>query len=156
MIAFFINLAMLVQTLWQGLRKDAEIRALAVLLGVLLAGGTVFSSQVEDWSILDALYFCVMTITTVGYGDLTPTSALSKGFTIGFVILGIGVFASFVAKLVAPGWIFTRKPWRSGSVETPGMGFDVDCRNPASRRHFHPSAILVCLARCAPMVMAME
>ena len=101
MFALLLNLVMLVQTLWQGLRKDAEFRALAVLLGVLLAGGTAFYSQVEHWSALDALYFCVMTIATVGYGDLTPTTALSKGFTIGFVILGIGVFASFVAKLVA-------------------------------------------------------
>lgn len=101
MIALLLNLVMLVQTLWEGLRKDAESRALAVLLGVLLAGGTEFYSQVEDWSVLDALYFCVMAIATVGYGDLAPTSSLSKGFTIGFAILGIGVFASFVAELVA-------------------------------------------------------
>jgi len=83
------------------LRHDAEFRALAVLLLFTLFLGTVFYWQVEEWSFLDSLYFCVMTVATIGYGDFAPTTDVSKVFTIGFAILGIGLFASFVAKLVA-------------------------------------------------------
>ncbi len=36
----------------------------------------------EDWTIIEALYFCVVTLTTVGYGDLHPTTAGTQIFTI--------------------------------------------------------------------------
>jgi len=101
MISFLLNLLLLGQTLWHGLRRDPEFRALGFLLVLVLAGGTVFYWQVERWTAIDSLYFCVMTIATIGYGDFTPTGNASKVFTIGYAILGIGLFASFVAKLVA-------------------------------------------------------
>lgn len=101
MIALFINLMLLVRTLWRGMHEDPEFRALVVVMGFVLGGGTLFYWQVEGWSIVDSLYFCVITMATISYGDLAPTSTLSKLFTIGFVILGIGLFATFVGKIVA-------------------------------------------------------
>ena len=71
-----------------------------VLLLLLLVGGAFFYWEVEGWSMLDALYFCIMTMSTVGYGDLVPTSPLSKIFTIVFTILSIGIFAAVVSKVV--------------------------------------------------------
>lgn len=62
---------------------------------------TICCCWVERWPLLDSLYFCVMTISTIGYGDLAPTTAVSKIFTMAYAILGIGLFASFVGKLVA-------------------------------------------------------
>ena len=100
MISFFVHVLLLLKTLVYGLRNDAELRAMAVLLVALMAGGTIFYRQMEHWSILDSLYFCVMTISTIGYGDFAPTTEMSKVFTIGYAILGIGLFASFVGKLV--------------------------------------------------------
>ena len=38
---------------------------------MLLAGVLVYH-WLEGWSYLDALYFCVVSLATVGYGDLTP------------------------------------------------------------------------------------
>ena len=100
---FFLEVALLVGSVWHGVRQDTQFRALAILLLSLLVSGTIFYHLIEQWSVLDSLYFCVMTISTVGYGDLTPTGPLSKAFTICFAILGIGLFASFVAKLVVLG-----------------------------------------------------
>lgn len=101
MISFFINVLLLVRTLWHGLRRDPEFRALGLLLVLTLTVAAAFYWEVEQWSLLDSFYFCVMTISTIGYGDFAPTTAGSKIFTMGFAILGIGLFASFVAKLVA-------------------------------------------------------
>lgn len=56
--------------------------------------GVLVYTQEEGWSFLDALYFCVVTLTTVGYGDLLPSSDGSKLFTCGFVIIGIGMIGS--------------------------------------------------------------
>lgn len=101
MLAFFLDLLMVGTTVVRALRSDPEFRAIASLLVFLLAAGTVFYWQTQNWSLVDSFYFCVMTIATVGYGDLTPDKDVTKIFTIAFTVLGIGLFASFVGKLVA-------------------------------------------------------
>ena len=96
-----IELWLLVRAAARSLREDQQFRALGLALGIALALGTLFYWRAEEWSVLDSLYFCVMTIATIGYGDLTPTHGLSNGFTIIYAVMGIGIFASFVGKLVA-------------------------------------------------------
>ena len=74
-------------------------RALLLLLGFLLITGPLFYVSVEKWSYVDALYFCVMTMSTIGYGDLTPTTDLSKIFTILYAFISIGTFVAVGSKL---------------------------------------------------------
>ena len=101
MISFLIHMLLLVRKLMHGLRNDPEFRAMAVLLVILLAGGTMFYWQVEHWSILDSLYFCVMTIATIGSAISFLPGNYPKCSPLAYAILGIGLFASFVGKLVA-------------------------------------------------------
>jgi len=101
MISFFINLIRLLNALWHGIKADAEFRILLYVLLTLLAGSTFFYSQIEGWNVIDSLYFSVMTMSTIGYGDLTPTTALSKMFTILFALLSIGIFVAVVSKIVS-------------------------------------------------------
>ena len=42
------------------------------------------------------MYFSVVTIATVGYGDLAPQTAIGKIFTICYIFAGIGIFVSAV------------------------------------------------------------
>jgi len=79
--------------------KDPEFRALFAVLAGLLLSGTLFYTTVEGWAVIDSLYFSVMTLATVGYGDLAPSTDLSKIFTVMYVIVGAGVFLGFIAKL---------------------------------------------------------
>jgi len=62
---------------------------MAVLLAILL--GTVVFHLLEGWSILDSLYVTVQTVTTVGFGDLTPRTAIGRLFATFFMMLGVGV-----------------------------------------------------------------
>ncbi|SFT50374.1 potassium channel family protein [Sedimentitalea nanhaiensis] len=62
------------------------------LVGIVLSG-TVFFHLAEGWSWLDSYFFTVVTISTVGYGSLVPTSALGKLATTGFIFVGLGIFA---------------------------------------------------------------
>jgi voltage-gated potassium channel len=98
MVSFFITLLRFIRAFARGL-KDPEFRALFIVVLFLLLSGTLFYSSIEGWSIIDSLYFSVITLTTIGYGDLHPTSALSRIFTIVYVLMGIGVLLAFINKL---------------------------------------------------------
>jgi len=93
--------------------RDPQFRALLLLYGALLALGTAFYVRAEGWSVLDALYFCVVTLATVGYGDFAPRTTLGKAFTIVYILVGAGVFVVLAAEL-AVGAIRLRDV-RSGS-----------------------------------------
>ncbi len=70
--------------------------ATAVVLGI----GVTFYYIVEKLSFVDALYFSVITLTTVGYGDISPETTIGKLFTIGYVIAGIAILAAFINLLL--------------------------------------------------------
>ncbi len=61
--------------------------------------GTVFYHYVEDLRWIDSLYFSVITITTVGYGDFTPQTDLGKLFTVFYIINGLGIIYGFINAL---------------------------------------------------------
>lgn len=69
--------------------RDRDSRPVLLYgLSTLLLGTLVYH-WLQGWSYLDALYFCVVSLTTIGYGDLTPASPAARAFTIFYVINGI-------------------------------------------------------------------
>ncbi len=111
MTSFFVTLMRFLVKFRRGLR-DPEFRVLFISLVGLLLSGTIFYSSVEGWGLIDSLYFCVMTLSTIGYGDLHPTMPLSKIFTIVYVIVGVGLFVAFITKLAAQ----RRSPGKKGKA----------------------------------------
>ncbi len=71
-------------------------------IALLLFSGTWFYVQVEDWRILDALYFSFITLTTIGYGDLTPQTDSGKIFTMFYAAAGIGLFLKIIHMIAQP------------------------------------------------------
>ena len=45
----------------------------------------------DPWSFVDSLYYCVVTVSTVGYGDLTPSTALGKWIATFYMLVGIAL-----------------------------------------------------------------
>ena len=72
---------------------SAKVLTLVLSLLMVIIGGTVFFKLVEGWSWLDAYFFTVVTLSTVGYGSLVPATAAGKIGTTVFIFLGLGVFA---------------------------------------------------------------
>jgi voltage-gated potassium channel len=62
---------------------------MSVLAAILL--GTVVFHLVEGWSILDSLYVTAQTVTTVGFGDLTPRTVFGRIFATLFMVVGVGI-----------------------------------------------------------------
>lgn len=81
--------------------KDPEFRGLLFLVIIILIFGTIFYRNIEHWSWLNSLYFSVTTLSTVGYGDLTPTTNFGKIFTIIYIFTGIGIILSFVSAVAS-------------------------------------------------------
>lgn len=52
--------------------RDPHARALMLLSAFPIIIATTFYHRVEGWRVIDALYFPVVTLATVGYGDFTP------------------------------------------------------------------------------------
>jgi voltage-gated potassium channel len=87
-----------IRAAWK-LRRDSQFVALAKLTGGAIASGTLFYWLVEDLRPVDALYFSVTTLTTVGFGDLTPTTDAGKLFTAAYVLVGAGILLAFVTMI---------------------------------------------------------
>lgn len=98
------SLALGLVRLFLGLRRglrDPEFRALGFLLALAVVLGTVFYRVAEGWAWIDALYFSVMALTTVGDANLAPVTAVAKIFTIGFSLSGIGLMLAFISRLAS-------------------------------------------------------
>lgn len=98
MPAFFLLIIRIVR----GLRSawgTRDFRAILIIATLILASGTFFYTTVEGWRMLDALYFSVMTLTTIGYGDIPPVTDFGKVFTILYAIAGIGIFVALMAEI---------------------------------------------------------
>jgi voltage-gated potassium channel len=68
----------------------------ALFVGITLFG-TVGFMLIEHLSFVDALYFTLVTIATVGYGDIHPTTQAAKGFAIILIVCGVGTFGAILA-----------------------------------------------------------
>jgi voltage-gated potassium channel len=74
-------------------------RYLLGAVGVILSLGTIFYHLTEKWSWLDSYYFSVVTLATVGYGDLVPHTSAGKLFTTFYILAGVGIITSFFTAL---------------------------------------------------------
>jgi hypothetical protein len=69
---------------------------LSGLLGVMVALGIVIG-LLEDWSILDSIYFAFVSGLTIGYGDFAPTLPLARILAIGIGLTGVLLVGLIVA-----------------------------------------------------------
>lgn len=97
MLAFFLNALRLLRAIARSW-GDPHFKGGLVLCVLMLVSGTVFYSSVEGWHWIDALYFCAATLSTVGYGDLTPHTQIGKLFTVIYIFVGVGVFVALFAQ----------------------------------------------------------
>ena len=72
--------------------KHRLIVALVLCPGIILIGAMGYM-LIEDYTILDGIYMSVITITTVGYGEVKPLSEIGRGFTIFLILIGFGILA---------------------------------------------------------------
>lgn len=59
----------------------------------------LFYHFIEDWPIVDCVYYAMVIVTAIGYGDVTPKTTAGKAFTIFFAFYGIATIGIALGKL---------------------------------------------------------
>ncbi len=84
-------------------------RGLTVILGLLIVvtlGGTLGYISIEGWGLLDAFYMTVISLTSVGFGEVHPLSPAGKLFTVLVILGGVAILAvaiSYGSRIVLEG-----------------------------------------------------
>jgi voltage-gated potassium channel Kch len=78
--------------------RKPESRGLLWVAFLTIGLGMWFYHQYEptitNW--VDAYYFTVITLATIGYGDFSPTTPLTKIFTTFYVFVGLGIITGLI------------------------------------------------------------
>ena len=98
----FIETVLVIQN--PGLRKAWEILFKVGVVTLYYVFGCLFYCNVEKWTMIDSIYFVTVSVSTIGYGDLTCSTDSCRAFTvfyIGFgIVLIVGLITSFVLQLL--------------------------------------------------------
>lgn len=78
---------------------SASLLLMYAVFGALYLGRE-FSQPIDD--LVTALYYAIITMSTVGYGDIAPLTARARLFTVSITVLGITVFATSISAVVVP------------------------------------------------------
>jgi len=90
-------------------RPAIVLHAFLFLLAYLALGVAFYAAAPANFTssagpthpVADALYFCIVTLCTIGYGDITPATPAAKLFSISFVLVGFGFVDILLSGMVS-------------------------------------------------------
>ncbi len=98
--------------------RDRDSRPVFFWFAATLLFGMFMYQWLEGWTYLDSLYFSLITMATIGYGDLVPTTPASRIFTMFFAVNGIAIlFALFDRIRVVRATRYSEAKLRRGNQE---------------------------------------
>jgi voltage-gated potassium channel len=81
----------IIRTLFLDLLLDRHARPIFIYVAFFIFITSALYHWLEGWSWLDSIYFVVITFTTIGYGDLSPTLPITKVITIFVGLNGVAI-----------------------------------------------------------------
>jgi len=106
------------------MRITSQVLAYAIIAALVLIIGTAVTyylgSTGNNFSVkidtpLNALYYVVVTLSTVGYGDIVPVTPIARAFAIVLILVGLSVFLSAVT-IISSGFVNSRLESLSGRI----------------------------------------
>ncbi len=81
--------------------RRRQFRAAAILILIVMPIGIAGYMEIEGYSFLDAVWLTIITLTTIGYGDINANTNIGKLFTIGLVLVGLSALTFFLSSSFA-------------------------------------------------------
>jgi len=78
-----------------------QFRAAAILILIIVPIGIAGYMTFEGKTLFEAIYLTIITLTTIGYGDVVPATEIGRAFTLGLVFAGLGALAFFLSSSFA-------------------------------------------------------
>jgi len=78
-----------------------QFRAAAILLIIIMPLGVIGYMLIENLSLIDAAWLTIITLTTIGYGDISASTDIGKIFTILLVLVGLSAITFFLSSSFA-------------------------------------------------------
>ncbi|MCL4372336.1 NAD-binding protein [Candidatus Marsarchaeota archaeon] len=105
------------------MKIEAQVLVYGLIILAVLFSGTIITYElgsrgdfnVPIHSLLTALYFTVVTLGTVGYGDIVPVAPIARAFVIILILVGLSVFLSAVT-IISSGFVNSRIENMTGRV----------------------------------------
>jgi hypothetical protein len=79
------------KTLFLDLLIDSKARPIFIYVAFFIVTSAAVFHWLEGWSWLDSIYFVIITFTTIGYGDFSPTMPITKLITIFIALNGVAI-----------------------------------------------------------------
>jgi hypothetical protein len=111
----------LYRTLFLDVLFDRRTRPIIIYAALMIVLGAAIYHWLEGWSWLDSIYFVVITLTTIGYGDFSPTTPVTKLITIFYGLNGVIILLMLfdvVRRLRS--WEVSRSPGQPASLGGSG------------------------------------
>lgn len=118
-------------------RLSPLFRLLSVVIYYIV--GVYYYHSTEDWTVIDSVYFVTVSVATIGYGDLHPSSDSGRLFTSFYLIAGLLFVLSAVDELVRHGIL----KYQSAVMEQlfPDQSLKVHCSPPIKCLFFFISTV---------------